>query len=183
MPTQEYSVFEFIPAPWMEHGNCRGVDNRLFFPEVGESAEHAKAICNGSLGKKLKDGSVIPAGEPCPVKAECLEYAMTHPGRITGIWGGTSERERRTINHHKIMGTPVPLPKPKRKKKDTPQMARKHIPPHGSVARYKLELSVTGQPCEACTMAKWKQDHAKEQYPELAEVVRLISEVHEEHRG
>jgi WhiB family redox-sensing transcriptional regulator len=33
----------------------------------------------------------------CPVKSECLEYALDH--RIDhGVWGGTSERERRRIH-------------------------------------------------------------------------------------
>ena len=32
----------------------------------------------------------------CPVKSPCLEYALEH--RIDhGVWGGTSERERRRI--------------------------------------------------------------------------------------
>jgi WhiB family redox-sensing transcriptional regulator len=32
----------------------------------------------------------------CPVKAPCLEYALAN--RIDhGVWGGTSERERRRI--------------------------------------------------------------------------------------
>ena len=32
----------------------------------------------------------------CPVRAQCLEYALAH--RIDdGIWGGSSERERRRI--------------------------------------------------------------------------------------
>jgi WhiB family redox-sensing transcriptional regulator len=32
----------------------------------------------------------------CPVKTECLEYALAN--RIDhGVWGGTSERERRRI--------------------------------------------------------------------------------------
>ena len=32
----------------------------------------------------------------CPVRAECLEYALLH--RIPqGVWGGASERERRRI--------------------------------------------------------------------------------------
>lgn len=32
----------------------------------------------------------------CPVRAQCLEYALAH--RIDdGVWGGASERERRRI--------------------------------------------------------------------------------------
>ena len=32
----------------------------------------------------------------CPVRAECLEYAMAEPD-LVGTWGGTSERERRAL--------------------------------------------------------------------------------------
>jgi WhiB family redox-sensing transcriptional regulator len=31
--------------------------------------------------------------QECPVKAPCLEYALSR-GEVHGVWGGTSERER-----------------------------------------------------------------------------------------
>jgi WhiB family redox-sensing transcriptional regulator len=51
----------------------------VFFPEKGGSTREAKRIC----------------GE-CPVRAECLEYALEEDERF-GIWGGMSERERRKL--------------------------------------------------------------------------------------
>lgn len=64
---------------WMDHALCQDVDPGVFFPERGQPTAPAKRICAA-----------------CPVRAECLSYAvdryMTH-----GIWGGTSERERRQI--------------------------------------------------------------------------------------
>ena len=51
----------------------------MFFPSDGVGVEIARRIC-----------------ADCPSKSPCLEYALSH--RIDhGVWGGTSERERRRI--------------------------------------------------------------------------------------
>jgi WhiB family redox-sensing transcriptional regulator len=64
---------------WMALGNCRFEPPARFFPSDGVGVEVAKRIC-----------------ATCPVKAECLEYALEH--RIDhGVWGGASERQRRRI--------------------------------------------------------------------------------------
>jgi len=64
---------------WMLEAECRGANTREFFPSNGLGVEAAQQICRG-----------------CPVRAECLEYALLH--RIEqGVWGGASERERRRI--------------------------------------------------------------------------------------
>lgn len=65
--------------PWMEDAVCRQVDNELWYPEKGESTQPAKKIC-----------------AHCPVVAECLEYALKNKERF-GVWGNTSERERRKL--------------------------------------------------------------------------------------
>jgi WhiB family redox-sensing transcriptional regulator len=51
----------------------------MFFPERGEYVDAAKAVCSH-----------------CPVRQTCLEYAISTNERW-GIWGGTSERERRPL--------------------------------------------------------------------------------------
>lgn len=66
---------------WQADAACRGVDPDLFFPERGESTREAKEICG-----------------ICPVRRACLEHALAH-GERHGIWGGTSERERRRLRH------------------------------------------------------------------------------------
>ena len=51
----------------------------LFFPSDGVGVEVAKRIC-----------------ADCPMRVRCLDYALDN--RIDhGVWGGTSERERRRI--------------------------------------------------------------------------------------
>jgi WhiB family redox-sensing transcriptional regulator len=70
---------ETTDTAWMADGLCRDIAPTMFFPSDGVGVERARRIC----------------GE-CPVCAPCLEYALSH--RIDhGVWGGTSERERRRI--------------------------------------------------------------------------------------
>lgn len=64
---------------WFVDAACLGADPELFFPERGESSREAKAVCAG-----------------CPVRTECLEYALSE-NIIHGIFGGLSIRERRRI--------------------------------------------------------------------------------------
>ena len=69
------------PGWWFE-GLCAQTDPELFFPEKGGSVREAKAVC-----------------AECPVRVECLEYALAHGERF-GVWGGLSERERRRLQLH-----------------------------------------------------------------------------------
>ncbi|WP_424894351.1 WhiB family transcriptional regulator [Streptomyces sp. SAI-124] len=63
---------------WSEYAACRTADPDELFVE-GAAQNKAKAICTG-----------------CPVRTECLAYALDL--RIEhGIWGGMTERERRAL--------------------------------------------------------------------------------------
>jgi WhiB family redox-sensing transcriptional regulator len=56
----------------------------VFFPTLrSDNGKRAKAIC------------VI-----CPVKEQCLEYAM-NVSNIPGVWGGRSEKERRRLRRER----------------------------------------------------------------------------------
>jgi WhiB family redox-sensing transcriptional regulator len=68
-----------MDTTWMEQANCRDVLPETFFPEPGTQGRLAARICSG-----------------CLVKGQCLEYAL-HFRINHGIWGGTSERERKRI--------------------------------------------------------------------------------------
>lgn len=69
---------------WRKDAICRDTDPDLFFP-VGTTGYalvqigRAKQVC----------------GE-CPVCHDCLQYALD-TNQDSGIWGGTSEEERRQI--------------------------------------------------------------------------------------
>lgn len=79
------------PAPeWQEQAICSQTDPDSFYPELGASSEPAKAICYR-----------------CDVRTECLEYALDN-NEIHGIWGGTTERERRKLKSERATrGGPV----------------------------------------------------------------------------
>lgn len=64
---------------WQVDAACKGSNPDLFFPDRGASTRKAKAICAS-----------------CPVKRECLDYAVEMNEKF-GIWGGVSERGRRGI--------------------------------------------------------------------------------------
>lgn len=64
---------------WRDRALCAQTDPEAFFPEKGGSTREAKKMCLG-----------------CPVRSECLEYALSNDERY-GIWGGLSERERRRL--------------------------------------------------------------------------------------
>lgn len=64
---------------WRDFALCAETDPEAFFPEKGASTREARQVCRA-----------------CPVRAECLEYALDHHERF-GIWGGLSERERRKL--------------------------------------------------------------------------------------
>ena len=67
------------PLAWQADALCAQTDPEAFFPEKGGSTRDAKEICAA-----------------CEVRAECLAYALEHDERY-GIWGGLSERERRSL--------------------------------------------------------------------------------------
>jgi WhiB family redox-sensing transcriptional regulator len=69
-----------VPEAWMDGASCPSVDTDMFFPEKGGTTRPAKLVCGG-----------------CEVRAECLQYALTHQERF-GVWGGLSERERRRLS-------------------------------------------------------------------------------------
>lgn len=62
---------------WRAVGLCAGSDPDLFFAVGALEHKQAKRICRS-----------------CPVRRECLSYAMDSPVDH-GIWGGLTERERR----------------------------------------------------------------------------------------
>jgi WhiB family redox-sensing transcriptional regulator len=79
------------PWDWTLLADCQYTDPEAFFPEKGASVREAKRVCAG-----------------CLVRNECLEYAL-ETGQRFGIWGGTTERQRRAMKPCKPAVQPAPL--------------------------------------------------------------------------
>jgi WhiB family redox-sensing transcriptional regulator len=69
---------------WRSNAVCRDTDPELFFP-VGTTGQ---ALLQLSKAKETCD--------QCTVKVECLQFAID-TNQDSGVWGGTSEDERRAI--------------------------------------------------------------------------------------
>lgn len=64
---------------WQDKAACKGKEPDLWFPDGNASTREAKAVC-----------------AECPVRVECLAYAI-ETRTDTGIWGGLTEAERRGV--------------------------------------------------------------------------------------
>lgn len=62
--------------PWAAFAACRDRDPDVFFPLSEEGEREAIRVCSG-----------------CPVRVECLEFALEANVRF-GIWGGLTEKQR-----------------------------------------------------------------------------------------
>lgn len=72
---------ETFDISWMADGRCVDANPDDFFPEDGRSTRRAKKLC-----------------EQCPVTDDCLAFALNLSSHEDfGVWGGTSELERRKI--------------------------------------------------------------------------------------
>ena len=87
---------------WFEAAACREADLRLFFDPEGEGAKPraereraAKAVCSW-----------------CPVRRECLIFALATPERY-GIWGGLTARERSSLRRRRHVARRGDSRKPK----------------------------------------------------------------------
>lgn len=79
---------EWDDNAWRLHAACRDSAPDLFFP-IGatglalDQIEAAKAVCMR-----------------CPVREACLEFALA-TNQEAGVWGGTSEDERRKLRRRR----------------------------------------------------------------------------------
>jgi len=69
----------FDAAPCSDHPNPD-----LWFPEKGHSSREAKQLCR-----------------VCPVQAACLEVALSSGYDLHGVWGATTEKDRRDLRRVK----------------------------------------------------------------------------------
>jgi WhiB family redox-sensing transcriptional regulator len=73
-------VVQLLRRPrWQTLAECRGERVEMFIPDRGGPSARAKQMC-----------------ARCPVKSECLRFALAIPD-LVGYWAGTNERERRRL--------------------------------------------------------------------------------------
>jgi WhiB family redox-sensing transcriptional regulator len=65
--------------PWAVFAACKDHDPDTFFPVTPEAEHEAIRICQG-----------------CPVRLDCLEFALEARVRF-GVWGGMTEKQRRAL--------------------------------------------------------------------------------------
>jgi WhiB family transcriptional regulator, redox-sensing transcriptional regulator len=68
---------------WTDRAACRGTDTEIFFPANADEEAEALSIC-----------------ATCPVRAQCLDYAVRNR-ETYGIWGGTTPDQRRRIRRER----------------------------------------------------------------------------------
>jgi len=69
---------------WVKRASCAGLATSFFFPDNNQVTPEHKQVCFN-----------------CPVKVECLEYALKNQTSL-GVWAGTSESDRRRIRRKGI---------------------------------------------------------------------------------
>ncbi len=70
-------------SEWHKRAACKG-ETESFFSYDEERVAHARAIC-----------------ESCPVHQECLQTALADRN-LYGVWGGTTEAERRRFHRRRV---------------------------------------------------------------------------------
>ena len=123
------------PPAWTVDAACRFADDTIFFGTRGASSLPAKRVCAG-----------------CPVRAECLEFALTNREEF-GIWGGMTSKERhREIRRRRDAGNPVPTSK---------FAGAIH---HGTREGYREHQHREGPMCDLCRDANTRWQSADRKY-------------------
>lgn len=66
---------------WKAKAACRGSDVGQFFPtDRGRGRPKSPMICDG-----------------CTVKGECFDYVLSFGTNQPGVWGGTTEQDRKRL--------------------------------------------------------------------------------------
>lgn len=100
---------------WMAEAACKGSGPEPFFPDSSDGIPaEVLRLCSG-----------------CPVRDECLNYALAD-SELRGIWAGTTERQRRRMRQRAGM------------------KRLRQSPDHGSDAGYKQHERLGEDACRPC---------------------------------
>jgi WhiB family transcriptional regulator, redox-sensing transcriptional regulator len=73
-----------MQSEWLREAACRGQGPNAFV-----------------RGPRSDYGPMRKLCESCPVRWECLEFALADES-LTGLWGGTTDTERRLIRRRRV---------------------------------------------------------------------------------
>ena len=68
---------------WKDQAACSGTDTEIFYPANSDEEAEALSIC-----------------ATCPVRAQCLDYAIRNR-ETYGIWGGATPEQRRRMRRER----------------------------------------------------------------------------------
>ena len=86
----QWIEFLRLRPSWQKDALCHEYRHVNFFPKLGEPTEPAKQVC-----------------DRCAVKAECLAYALDDNDITAGIWGGTSNKQRKQLRTQGATDAPL----------------------------------------------------------------------------
>lgn len=86
--TERLRIPVFAERPWTAQAACRNLPKRIFYPSEGRgnnkgTYDLARAVCRR-----------------CPVRQECLDWALDLPEKF-GMWGGLTEQERKNTRRRR----------------------------------------------------------------------------------
>lgn len=81
------AFLQLLGAPWMndQRVKCKSLTTFFYPNQPSSDVMLAKAVCNG-----------LDGNPPCYWRSMCLKFAIDNHESY-GVWGGTSERDRRKI--------------------------------------------------------------------------------------
>jgi WhiB family redox-sensing transcriptional regulator len=141
------------PGGWHEQAACRGLDPDLFFPERGDDARAARAVC-----------------ATCPLDSRigCLNEALDLGSNEDGVRAGLVRKERngmhgrpreQVIAQYVMRGmrdAEMPAPPPVRV---VPVNARPIA--HGTIGGYQTHINRGVEPCDECRAANARYKTAR----------------------
>lgn len=82
-----HATFGFISINWQDKAACSAIDVAVFYYDTWterlDELNQIRRVC-----------------AECPVRAQCLEYALDTDDKY-GVWGGLTPRERRQVKRER----------------------------------------------------------------------------------
>lgn len=147
---------------WRERAACRGYPLRWWFPVSRRGRRPDRHLV---IVSELERAQALELCATCPVRDDCLDYAIRYDE--VGIWGGTTDRERRRIRRSRAaQGDSL---EPRLERDLLPRATRyssgraEYLEPCGTEAAYARHSRQGETPCAYCRAA-----HARAVYGRAA---------------